>query len=53
VQIGHSLATAEQVAVAFGRGMAGFTHLFNAMSGIDRREPGVPPMRWRVGAMRK
>lgn len=41
VQIGHSLATAEQTAAAFGHGMAGFTHLFNAMSGVDHRKPGV------------
>ena len=41
VQIGHSLATAEQTTEAFGRGMAGFTHLFNAMSGVDHRAPGV------------
>jgi N-acetylglucosamine-6-phosphate deacetylase len=41
VQIGHSLATAEETAAAFGRGMSGFTHLFNAMSGVDHREPGV------------
>jgi N-acetylglucosamine-6-phosphate deacetylase len=41
VQIGHSLATFEQTAAAFGRGLAGFTHLFNAMTGVDHREPGV------------
>lgn len=41
VQIGHSLATAEETKAAFGRGMAGFTHLFNAMSGVDHRRPGV------------
>jgi N-acetylglucosamine-6-phosphate deacetylase len=41
VQIGHSLATASETAVAFARGMAGFTHLFNAMSGVDHRNPGV------------
>ena len=41
VQIGHSLASATQTAEAFGRGMAGFTHLFNAMSGVDHRRPGV------------
>ena len=41
VQIGHSLATAEQTAAAFGRGVSGFTHLFNAMSGVDHRKPGV------------
>lgn len=41
VQIGHSLASAAETAAAFGRGMAGFTHLFNAMSGVDHRNPGV------------
>jgi N-acetylglucosamine-6-phosphate deacetylase len=41
VQIGHSLASAEETATAFGLGMAGFTHLFNAMSGVDHRNPGV------------
>lgn len=41
VQIGHSLASAEQTAAFFGRGLAGFTHLFNAMSGVDHRHPGV------------
>lgn len=41
VQIGHSLASAAATKAAFGRGMAGFTHLFNAMSGVDHRRPGV------------
>lgn len=41
VQIGHSLASAEETAAAFARGIAGFTHLFNAMSGVDHRAPGV------------
>lgn len=41
VQIGHSLASAEETRAAFGRGIAGFTHLFNAMSGVDHRRPGV------------
>lgn len=41
VQIGHSLASAEEAAAAVARGMAGFTHLFNAMSGVDHRRPGV------------
>lgn len=41
VQIGHSLATAEETATGFGRGLAGFTHLFNGMSGLDHRSPGV------------
>jgi N-acetylglucosamine-6-phosphate deacetylase len=41
VQIGHSLATAEEAAESFAAGMAGFTHLFNGMSGMHHREPGV------------
>jgi N-acetylglucosamine-6-phosphate deacetylase len=41
VQVGHSLATAEETATGFGRGLSGFTHLFNAMSGVDHRAPGV------------
>lgn len=41
VQIGHSLATFEETAEGFARGLAGFTHLFNGMSGLHHREPGV------------
>ncbi len=46
VSIGHSLATAEEVeavldAVAKEGGTAGFTHLYNAMSQLGSREPGV------------
>lgn len=41
VQIGHSLASAEETAAGFCRGLAGFTHLFNGMSGLDHRQPGV------------
>ncbi len=41
VQAGHSLATPEQLAEAFGRGMIGFTHLFNGMSGAHHRDAGV------------
>ncbi len=41
VQVGHSLATAEETAVGFARGLSGFTHLFNGMSGLDHRKPGV------------
>ena len=41
VQIAHSLATAEQAAAGFAAGCKGFTHLFNAMSGVDHRAPGV------------
>ena len=38
---GHSAATYEQVRAAIDCGLAGFTHLFNAMSQLTSREPGV------------
>lgn len=41
VQIGHTLASYEQTVEAMARGAAGFTHLFNAMTGLHHREPGV------------
>ncbi len=41
VQIAHSLATADQAAEGFRRGCTGITHLFNAMTGVDHRAPGV------------
>lgn len=41
VQVGHSLATFEETGEGFARGLAGFTHLFNGMSGTDHRKPGV------------
>ncbi|MFO7291942.1 MAG: N-acetylglucosamine-6-phosphate deacetylase [Actinomycetes bacterium] len=41
VAIGHSDATAEQAQAAFGWGLRHATHLFNAMSGLDHRAPGV------------
>ncbi len=41
VQIAHSLATATQAAKGFRAGCSGFTHLFNAMTGLDHRAPGV------------
>lgn len=41
VQVGHSLATFEQTAQGFAHGLSGFTHLFNGMSGLDHRKPGV------------
>ncbi len=40
-QIGHSLATAAETAAALEAGAKGFTHLFNAMSGLHHRRPGV------------
>jgi N-acetylglucosamine-6-phosphate deacetylase len=41
VQLGHTLASYEQGVEAMARGAAGFTHLFNAMSPLHHREPGV------------
>ena len=41
VSAGHSEATAVQIAQAADRGMTGITHLFNAMSQLTAREPGV------------
>jgi len=41
VQVGHSIATAAETADGFRRGLTGFTHLFNGMSGFDHRDPGV------------
>ena len=38
---GHSAATYEQVRAAIDCGLVGFTHLFNAMSPLTSREPGV------------
>ena len=41
VQIGHTLATYEDGVAALERGAGGFTHLFNAMSGMHHRAPGI------------
>lgn len=41
VSVGHSDATAEQVAQAADAGARKVTHLFNAQTGIDHRAPGV------------
>jgi N-acetylglucosamine-6-phosphate deacetylase len=41
VQIGHSIAEPAMVDKAFRCGCCGFTHLFNAMSGVEHRNPGV------------
>jgi N-acetylglucosamine-6-phosphate deacetylase len=41
VQIGHSVATPPTAEEAFRRGCSGFTHLFNAMSQMEHRSPGV------------
>jgi N-acetylglucosamine-6-phosphate deacetylase len=41
VSAGHSNATYQQIAEALDSGLTGFTHLFNAMSQLTGREPGV------------
>ena len=41
VQIGHSVATPEMAGEAFRIGCSGITHLFNAMSQMEHRSPGV------------
>jgi N-acetylglucosamine-6-phosphate deacetylase len=38
---GHSMASYEQTMAALDEGLDGFTHLFNAMSGLSAREPGM------------
>ncbi|GAA4829480.1 N-acetylglucosamine-6-phosphate deacetylase [Actinomycetospora corticicola] len=41
VMAGHSDATAADAHAGFDAGIAGATHLFNAMSGFDHRSPGL------------
>jgi N-acetylglucosamine-6-phosphate deacetylase len=41
VAAGHSDATFAQVTAAIRHGLRGFTHLFNAMSQLTAREPGM------------
>jgi len=41
VSIGHTEATYEQVQDALAAGATGFTHLYNAMTPVHSREPGV------------
>ena len=41
VYCGHSDGTYEQIQTALDEGLCGFTHLFNAMSPMLNREPGV------------
>jgi N-acetylglucosamine-6-phosphate deacetylase len=40
-QMGHTLASYETAVAAFGAGVRGCTHLFNAMTGLHHRTPGV------------
>ncbi|MDE2427280.1 MAG: N-acetylglucosamine-6-phosphate deacetylase [Burkholderiales bacterium] len=41
VQIGHTLGTYEEGVAALENGATGFTHLYNAMSRMDHRAPGM------------
>lgn len=41
VSVGHSAAAADQVWSAYEAGARSTTHLFNAMTGVDHRSPGV------------
>lgn len=41
VQLGHSNGSYEDALAAMERGASGFTHLFNAMTGLHHRAPGV------------
>lgn len=41
VQIGHTLGSYEDGVQALARGAGGFTHLFNAMTALHHREPGM------------
>jgi N-acetylglucosamine-6-phosphate deacetylase len=41
VVAGHTAASYEQTHAALAAGLRGFTHLFNAMSPLQSREPGV------------
>jgi N-acetylglucosamine-6-phosphate deacetylase len=42
VSLGHSDATAHEAGLAFDAGARTVTHLFNAMSPLHHREPGLP-----------
>jgi N-acetylglucosamine-6-phosphate deacetylase len=41
VSAGHTNATYDEIVAAYRYGLTGFTHLFNAMSPLTSREPGV------------
>jgi N-acetylglucosamine-6-phosphate deacetylase len=41
VQMGHTLGSYEDGVAALRSGASGFTHLFNAMTGLHHREPGM------------
>ena len=41
VQLGHTMGSYEDAVAALNEGAGGFTHLFNAMSRLDHRAPGM------------
>jgi N-acetylglucosamine-6-phosphate deacetylase len=41
ISLGHTAAAPEQISAALAAGATGFTHLYNGMSGMSAREPGV------------
>ena len=41
VQLGHSAGSYDDGRAALEAGAAGFTHLFNGMTGVDHRQPGI------------
>jgi N-acetylglucosamine-6-phosphate deacetylase len=41
VSLGHSAATLQQARDGYAAGAASTTHLFNAMTGVDHRDPGL------------
>ncbi len=41
VSLGHSAASVEQARAGYAAGATSTTHLFNAMSGVDHRTPGL------------
>lgn len=42
VSLGHSNATFDEATAAYNKGIQTTTHLFNAMSPIHHRQPGIP-----------
>lgn len=41
VQLGHSAGSYDEGVAALAAGAAGFTHLFNGMTGMNHRDPGI------------
>ena len=41
VSLGHSAATVDEARAGYAAGATGTTHLFNAMTGLDHRTPGL------------